>query len=243
MQHLCVTKFTGNIKDNKISIMKSITTFAVVSLLGIIGSLVALNYYVNSYKSKKQAASLSQLPAESAAVPKTDSLKVIPNVVSTPVAATPVAVPTHSAPVKPVVKAVTPAKSVVKEATPSKSALHQTAHVSEPLPKSANIQVIPSAKPVVPKTIPADAGITAKGADTAIKMGLTKGLHYVIIGSFADENNAKVAMQNYPLNHLNIYKDGKLYRLSAGAFATTAAAKVRMTELQRQSVESMIIQH
>jgi SPOR domain len=241
LQLLCVTKFTGNIKDNKTSIMKNITTLAVVSLFGIIGSLIALNYYVNYYKPQKQVASLSKSPVEPSAVLSTDSLKGIPTIISTPVAATPTTVPTHSAPAKPVV-------TEQAKVAPTKSAPQQTAHVPKSLPKSANLPVAPPAKPVVPakivpQTIPADAGITAKGADAVIHTGLTKGLHYVIIGSFADENNAKTAMHNYPLNHLSIYKDDKLYRLSAGAFATTAAAKVRMAELQRQSVESMMIQH
>jgi SPOR domain len=237
LQLLCVTKFTGNIKDNKTSIMKNITTLAVVSLFGIIGSLIALNYYVNYYKPQKQAANLSKSPVEPSTVFSTDSLKTIP----TPVTAMPTTLPTHNAPAKPVV-------TEQPKIASTKSASQQTAHVPKSLPKSANVPVVPPAKPVVPakivpQTIPADAGITAKGGDAVIHTGLTKGLHYVIIGSFADENNAKTALHNYPLNHLSIYKDDKLYRLSAGAFATTAAAKVRMAELQRQSVESMMIQH
>jgi cell division protein FtsN len=116
------------------------------------------------------------------------------------------------------------------------------------VPKRADIAVVPPTKlvlpaKVVPKTVAPDAGITAKGSNSNAELGLTKGLHYVVIGSFADEKNAKIAMQNYPLKNLNIHKDGKFYRLSAGAFATTADAKRRMNELQRQSVESIMIQH
>jgi cell division protein FtsN len=108
------------------------------------------------------------------------------------------------------------------------------------------VVVAPPTKPivptkVVPKTVAPDAGLAAKGGETV--SGLTKGLHYVIIGSFADEKNAKIAMQNYVLKNLSIHKEGKLYRVSAGAFATTADAKRRMNELQRQSVESIMIQH
>jgi cell division protein FtsN len=215
--------------------MKSITTLAVLSLIGIIGSILALNYYVNFYKPRQTAV------PSSVELPK-DSAKGIPDMVApaatTPVSGTPIAenptsttaVPTNSTSVKPT--------TTVQPAT------KQSAHV----PKSADVVVAPPVKPVlpakvVPKTVAPDAGITAKGTDVTVENGMTKGLHYVVIGSFADENNAKVAMRNYPLKNLSIHKDGKFYRLSAGAFATTAEAKRRMNELQRQSVESILIQH
>jgi cell division protein FtsN len=216
--------------------MKSITTLAVLSLIGIIGSLLTLNYYVNFYKPRHTAVQTSiELPK--------DSIKSIPDLVvpavTTPVTATPIAAEKHSTP------SVVPTTSTgAKSATTHPTAPKQAA----PVPKSADVAVKPPVKPVlpakvVPKTVAPDAGITAKGADATVEMGMTKGLHYVIIGSFADENNAKVAMHNYPLKNLSIHKDGKFYRLSAGAFATTAEAKRRMNELQRQSVESILIQH
>jgi SPOR domain len=218
--------------------MKSITTLAVLSLIGIIGSLLALNYYVNFYKPQKQAAISLKSPVESSVDLPKDSVKTIPNMVppptTTPVTATTTAVPTNSA--------------SAKSAPPAKIVPKQAAHVPTAVPKSADVAVAPPVKPVlpakiVPKTVAPDAGITAKGGDATVETGLTKGLHYVVIGSFADEKNAKVAMHNYPLKNLSIHKDGKFYRLSAGAFATTADAKRRMNELQRQSVESILIQH
>jgi hypothetical protein len=211
--------------------MKSITTLAVVSLIGIIGSLLALNYYVNFYKLQKQAAISLKSPVESSVDLPKDSVKTIPNMVPPP---TTTAVPTNSA--------------SAKSAPPAKIVPKQAAHVPTAVPKSADVAVAPPVKPVlpakvVPKTVAPDAGITTKGGDATVETGLTKGLHYVVIGSFADEKNAKVAMHNYPLKNLSIHKDGKFYRLSAGAFATTADAKRRMNELQRQSVESILIQH
>ncbi|MEY4934666.1 MAG: hypothetical protein RIS64_1025 [Bacteroidota bacterium] len=211
--------------------MKSITTLAVLLLIGIAASLLALNYYVNFYKPQKQAEILLKSPVTSSVDFPKDSVKVISDIVA-PIAATTleVPVPTNS----------TATKSVVHPTTTPK----QTTHV----PKRADIAVVPPTKlvlpaKVVPKTVAPDAGITAKGSNSNAELGLTKGLHYVVIGSFADEKNAKIAMQNYPLKNLNIHKDGKFYRLSAGAFATTADAKRRMNELQRQSVESIMIQH
>jgi SPOR domain len=218
--------------------MKSITTLAVLSLIGIIGSLLALNYYVNFYKPQKQAAVSLKSPVESSVDLPNDSVNGIPNRIAppttTPVTATTTAVPTNSA--------------SAKSAPPAPIVPKQAAHVPTAVPKSADVAVAPPVKPVlpakiVPKTVAPDAGITAKGGDATVETGLTKGLHYVVIGSFADEKNAKVAMHNYPLKNLSIHKDGKFYRLSAGAFATTADAKRRMNELQRQSVESMLIQH
>jgi hypothetical protein len=152
------------------------------------------------------------------------------------------------------VSPTTPAPIVPTNSTATKSAVHPTttlkpvAPAPTTVPKSADVVVAPPVKPVVPakvvpKTVAPDAGITTKGGDATVESGFTKGLHYVIIGSFADENNAKVAMRNYVLKNLSIHKDGKLYRVSAGAFATTADAKRRMNELQRQSVESIMIQH
>jgi cytoskeletal protein RodZ len=221
--------------------MKSITTLAWLSLIGIIGSLLALNYYVNIYKPQQQAAAALKLPVPSSVDFPKDSLKVVPDMVAPVTATTPVpnpaaamAVPTNSASTKPSAHAPIKPK--------------QNTHAPTVVPKSADVVVAPPVKPVlpakvVPKTVAPDAGITAKGGDVTVEIGLTKGLHYVVIGSFADENNAKLAMRNYPLKNLSIHKDGKLYRLSAGAFKTTADAKHRMNELQRQSVESIMIQH
>jgi SPOR domain len=219
--------------------MKSITTLAVLSLIGIIGSLLALNYYVNFYKPQKQAAALLKSPVTSSVDLLKDSVKSIPDLVA------PAVTTTSGTPHSP---AVPTNSSGAKSSTPAKTVPKQTAHAPTAVPKSADVAVAPPVKPVlpakvVPKTVAPDAGITAKGGDATVEAGLTKGLHYVVIGSFADENNAKAAMHNYPLKNLSIHKDGKLYRLSAGAFATTAEAKRRMNELQRQSVESIMIQH
>jgi hypothetical protein len=221
--------------------MKSITTLAVLSLIGIIGSLLALNYYVNFYKTQKQATTLLKSPVTSSVDLLKDSVKAIPEMVA-PTAATSTAPNPASTP------AVPTNSTAAKSSTPVKTVPKQAAHVPTAVPKSADIAVAPPVKPilpakVVPKTVAPNAGITAKGGDPTVETGLTKGLHYVVIGSFADENNAKAAMHNYPLKNLSIHKDGKLYRLSAGAFATTTDAKRRMNELQRQSVESILIQH
>jgi cytoskeletal protein RodZ len=223
--------------------MKSITTLAVMTLLGIIGTLVALNYYVNYYKPQKQASLATKSPVQSDVVVLKDSLNSIPDMVSpvaTPLSnATTAAVPTNSTPAK----TVEPIKPAPKAVTPAIASI----------PKSANVTIAPPVKPVapvkiVPKTIPADAGIASKGIEKAkeilhVEAAPTKGLHYVVIGSFSDEKNAKSALQSYALKNLSIHKDGKLYRLSAGAYPTAAAAKLRMSELQHQSIESIVIQH
>ncbi len=221
--------------------MKSITTLAVLSLIGIIGSILALNYYVNIYKPQQQAAALKSAVKSDVDFPK-DSLKVVPDMVAPVVATAPAA--NHSSPAT----AVPTNSSSAKSSAPVPVKPKQTAPAPTVVPKSADVAVAPPKKPVlpakiVPKTVAPDAGITAKGGEATVETGLTKGLHYVVIGSFADESNAKVAMHNYPLKNLSIHKDGKFYRLSAGAFATTADAKRRMNELQRQSVESIMIQH
>jgi cytoskeletal protein RodZ len=218
--------------------MKSITTLALLTLIGIIGSLFALNYYVNFYKPQKQAVVTSELSVvPSVGLPK-DTVKMVPDTVSS----VKTTIPQVVSPVVPT------SSTTAKSSTPAKTVTKQTAHAPTTVPKSADVAVVPSAKPVlpakiVPKTVAPDAGITTKGGDAIVATEWTKGLHYVVIGSFTDENNAKVAMKNYPLKNLSIHKDGKFYRLSAGAFATTVDAKRRMNELQRQSVESMMIQH
>lgn len=214
--------------------MKNITNLAWLSLIGIFGSLLALNYYVNIYKPQQQAAAVLKSSIKSSVDFPKDSFKLIPDtvasVVTTPVTAT------------------IPAANASATAVPTNSTSAKTSTPAAPVIKNTDAVIIPSVKPVlpvkvVPKTVAPNAGITAKGGDAIIETGLTKGLHYVVIGSFSDANNAKVAMHNYPLKNLSIHKDGKLYRLSAGAFTTTADAKRRMNELQRQSVESIIIQH
>ncbi|MEO0043457.1 MAG: hypothetical protein RL329_2905 [Bacteroidota bacterium] len=222
--------------------MKSITSLAVMTLLGIIGTLVALNYYVNYYKPQKQASLATKSPVQSDIVVLQDSLHNIPDMVSpvaTPLSNPTTAVPTNSTPVK----TVEPIKPAPKAVTPAIASI----------PKSANVTIAPPVKPVapvkiVPKTIPVDAGIASKGVEKVkevlnVEVAPTKGLHYVVIGSFSDEKNAKSALQSYALKNLSIHKDGKLYRLSAGAYPTAAAAKLRMGELQHQSIESIVIQH
>jgi hypothetical protein len=165
--------------------MKSITTLAVLLLIGIAASLLALNYYVNFYKPQKQAEILLKSPVTSSVDFPKDSVKVISDIVA-PIAATTleVPVPTNS----------TATKSVVHPTTTPK----QTTHV----PKRADIAVVPPTKlvlpaKVVPKTVAPDAGITAKGSNSNAELGLTKGDRQFRRREKCENSHAKLPIKKF----------------------------------------------
>lgn len=110
---------------------------------------------------------------------------------------------------------------------------------SEPSNKGTEA-VIPAPKENVESISPPQSNPDSKAVTVATK-GVESSIYYVVVGTFAQEDNAKDKEKELSAYKLSIIKDGNYFRLVAGKFPSAQSAKQKSQALTSEGITNFVI--
>lgn len=110
---------------------------------------------------------------------------------------------------------------------------------SEPSNKGAEA-IIPAPKENVESISPPQSNPDSKAVTVATK-GVESSIYYVVVGTFAQEDNAKDKEKELSAYKLSIIKDGNYFRLVAGKFPSAQSAKQKSQALTSEGITNFVI--